>query len=552
MKIQIQLDEARGWRRFESGPLTLWFKGYLNERSPSQLADRLESLAAADWLDEAAQLDGHFALVVSRGNKTFAALDRIASIPLFYGSDEKAHHLSSNARQLKEKLGLEKVDAEAALEFAMSGFTTGSKTLYEGLEALGAGEAVFFENGTARRQRYALYNPKPEAAGNNPVPVQGLAQVTLGIFEKMLRGLDGRPIIIPLSAGLDSRLVAAVLKELAYDNVKCFSYGRRGNHEALGAQKVAKKLGYPWTFVEHTSSQQALTFASEEMRQFEGFADAFNAVPFQQDFFAVGHLKASGYAPPDAVFVNGQSGDFISGNHIPASFALPFEKNDAAGRWPRLLDALIAKHFDLWHVLKTPENLDHARSALKDEIISLAGGLGEPGDDFGLYEMSELLNRQVKYVIAGQRTYEWYGFEWRLPLWDNAYLDFWEAAPLTAKLGQNLFRKMLEEKNWGGIWGGEWQFPKTIVPAWVRPLRFAAKVLHAPLGRDRWHRFEKNYFHWPTETVCNYAIAPYGRVAQDRRGHRNAISWHVDSYLRAKGLGFDGKPLKKTGEEKGA
>jgi len=550
VKIELHLDEARGWRRFESGRLALWFKGYVNEGSPPQLADRLEGLAAVDWLDEVAQLDGHFALVVSRGGKTLAALDRIASIPLFYGGDEKSLSLASNALWLKEKLGLETVNAEAALEFGMSGFTTGPKTLYEGLEALGAGEAVFFQNGAVERQHYALYHPKPEGRGDDPALVQGLAQVTLGIFEKMVRGLDGRPVLIPLSAGLDSRLVAAALKELAYENVKCFSYGRRGNHEAQGAKAVAERLGYPWVFVEHTSSQQAATFASQEMRQFEGFADAFNAVPFQQDFFAVGHLKASGYAPQDSVFVNGQSGDFISGNHIPEIFAVPLEKGDEAGRWARLLDALLAKHFDLWQVLKTPENLAHARAVLKAEIEALTGGLGDPADDFGLYEMSEFMNRQVKYVIAGQRTYEWFGYDWRLPLWDNAYLDFWEGAPLTAKLGQSLFRKMLGTTNWGGVWGEEWEFPKTIMPAWVRPLRLAAKVLHGPLGRARWHRFEKNYIEWPTQTVCNYAVAPYGRVACDRRGHRNAISWHAESYLRAKGLNFDGTAPKKADEER--
>jgi len=545
VKIELHLDDARGWRRLESGSLTLWIKGYVNEGSPPQLADRLESLSAADWLDEVLLLDGHFALVVSRGDEILASVDRIASIPLFYGGDGKALTLDSNAQRLKEKLGLETVNAGAALEFGMSGFTTGPKTLYEGLEALGAGEAVFFHNGAVERQRYALYHPKPEGAANDPALVQGLAQITLGIFEKMVRGLDGRPVLIPLSAGLDSRLVAAALKELAYENVKCFSYGRRGNHEARGAKAVAEKLGYPWVFVEHTSRQQAATFASEEMRKFIGFADALNAVPFQQDFFAVGQLKASGYASPDAVFVNGQSGDFISGNHIPAVFAEPLERGNETARWARLLDTLIAKHFDLWQVLRTPENMAHARAVLRGEIESLTGGLGDVGDDFGLYEMSELLNRQVKYVIAGQRTYEWYGFDWRLPLWDNAYLDFWAQAPLSAKLGQGLFRKMLEKTNWGGVWGEEWQFPKTIMPAWVRPLRLAAKALHAPLGRARWHRFEKNYIEWPTDLVCNYAVAPYSRVACDRRGHRNAISWHTESYLRAKGLGFDGAALEK-------
>ena len=48
------------------------------------------------------------------------------------------------------------------------------------------------------------------------------------------------------------------------------------------------------------------------------------------------------------------------------------------------------------------------------------------------------------------------------------------------------------------------------------------------------------------DTVCNYAIAPYGRVARDRRGHRNAISWHVEQYLHEKGIDLFGAALESA------
>ena len=101
---------------------------------------------------------------------------------------------------------------------------------------------------------------------------------------------------------------------------------------------------------------------------------------------------------------------------------------------------------------------------------------------------------------------------------------------------------MLEEANWGGVWGPDWQFEKSIVPAWIRPLRFAAKAAHALKGQAAWHRFEKSWFAWHTDVVGNYAISPYKAVSRDRRGHRNAISWHVDRYLAQKGfaIGLDG------------
>ena len=549
-QLCLDLDHVPGWYAYEAQGLTLWFKGYLNGDNPQDLARRLAALPCENWMQVTAGLDGHFALVVARDETVFAAVDRIASIPVFCGFDGTAWRVDGKARRLAAGLGAVKTNPDAALALAMSGTTIGRATLFDGVEALGAGEAVLFQpGGGPQRRRLYLYMPHTDetVSADDPGLRRRLADVTMGIFGKMVTSLDGRPVAIPLSAGLDSRLVACALKELGVKNVTCFTYGRRGNFEAEGARRVAAKLGYDWIFVEHTPRQQAATFASGECRAFEAFADPLNAIPFHQDFYAVGRLKEEEKIPQDAIIVNGQSGDYIAGNHIPPSLCVAPEdspeNSSEEARWTRITSALMDKHYDLWKALRTPENETRISRMLREEMESEGGGLGKPENDFALYEMSEFLNRQVKYVVAGQRSYEWHGYDWRLPLWDNDFLDFWKAAPLAAKAGRRLFRETFAECNWGGVWGGEWEIPQTVTPAWLRPVRFAAKLMHAPLGRARWHHFEKRYFDWAMDEVCNYAVTPYGRVARDRRGHRNAVSWHGERYLAAKGLGLDGLPL---------
>ena len=545
--VHCYMDDVPGWRRHQAQGLVLWFKGYLNGDSAEDLAQRLAALPCEGWMQAAAGLDGHFALVAAWNDTVFAAVDRIASIPVFYGRDGTVWRVDGNVRQLSAGLGETKVHPEAALALAMSGATIGPATLLKGVEALGAGEAILFAPGREpQRQRYYLYLPRPDdgLSADDPGLRRRLADVTMGIFEKMVASLDGRTVAVPLSAGLDSRLVVCALKELGVENVTCFSYGRRGNFEAKGARRVASKLGYEWIFVEHTPRQQATTFASEKCRVFEAFADSFNAIPFHQDFFAVDRLKAERRISQDAVIVNGQSGDYIAGNHIPLSLCAVAGDMTEDARWARITTPMLDKHYDLWKVLRTPGNEARISQLLRDEMETIGGGLEKPENDFALYEMSEYLNRQVKYVVAGQRTYEWHGYDWRLPLWDNDFLDFWKAAPLAAKAGRRLFRETFAECNWGGVWGAEWEFPQTVTPVWLRPARLAAKLMHAPLGRARWHRFEKRYFSWTMDEVCNYAVAPYGKVARDRRGHRNATSWHAERYLAGKGLSYDGHPLE--------
>jgi asparagine synthase (glutamine-hydrolysing) len=545
LRVRCEFDGIPGWRRCWAQGLTLWLKGYLNGGGAENLARRLAALPCEEWVQTVAALDGHFALVAAQSDTAFAAVDRIASIPLFYGLDGTAWRVDGNAQRLAAGLGATTVNPDAALALAMSGATIGRATLLEEIEALGAGETVLFASGQEpRRQRLYLYMPRPDegVSADEPELRHRLADVTMGIFEKMAASLDGRAVVVPLSAGLDSRLVVCALKELGVENITCFSYGRRGNFEAEGARLVAAKLGYEWIFVEHTPRQQAATFASEECRAFEAFADSLNAIPFHQDLYAVGRLRADGRISHEAVIVNGQSGDYIAGNHIPPSLCAAPEGLSEDARWARITAQLMDKHYDLWKTLRTPGNKTRISRLLRGEMETTGGGLGKPENDFALYEMSEFLNRQVKYVVAGQRSSEWHGYDWRLPLWDNDFLDFWTAVPLAAKAGRRLLRETLAQCNWGGVWGGEWEFPQTITPPWMRPVRLAAKLMHAPLGRARWHRFEKQFFDWVMDEVCNYAVAPYCQVARDRRGHRNATSWHAERYLAGKGLGFDGLP----------
>ena len=98
----------------------------------------------------------------------------------------------------------------------------------------------------------------------------------------------------------------------------------------------------------------------------------------------------------------------------------------------------------------------------------------------------------------------------------------------------------MEGADWGGVWRDVPVNPTQIRPQWVRPLRFIAKALHLPLGRDRWHQFERRFFDYWMTTTCSYAAWPYWRVAMDRRGHYSPSGWHIASYLNGKGANWDG------------
>jgi asparagine synthase (glutamine-hydrolysing) len=547
--FRIGLREEHGWRVLSAGSKRLWLKGSLDGDSPDRLARRVAALPGL--LDEAAarrlleSMRGHFALVIDDGAVTLAAVDRIRSIPLVHGRRGEAAVIDQDGGRIERALELEAadVDADAALAIALAGFTIGDDTLYRGVRQLGPGQFVLVDSeGGARFGRYHRFDPYRPQAQNRAALKRRLSELIVAALERVIAAAAGRPIAVPLSAGLDSRLIASGLKRLGCRDLLTFAYGLSGNHEAETSRGVAERLGLPWRFVPFGIKAMRTVFASEDYRAYRTSADSLTGVHFPQDYLALVELKRSGYLPPDAVIVNGQSGDFITGNHVPPALAPPRPDLSVEERQRRVIDALIAKHFKQWRSLLTPENRSRIAARLAREIESIGGMPEDAAGDHGVYEWCEFVDRQSKYVVNGQRLYEYLGHDWRLPLWDDAWLEFWARAPLEAKLRQNLYRDLLMEADWGGVWRDIPVNAKTVRPGWLAPLRLGLKALHAPLGRARWHDFERRCLEYWMGNLCAHANRRYLTVINDGRGHQSAVAFHIEDYLGGKGLALDGQP----------
>ena len=105
----------------------------------------------------------------------------------------------------------------------------------------------------------------------------------------MLTEIGDRQIIIPLSAGNDSRLVASILKYLGAKNVKCYSYGTKGILKKI-AKIIANKLGYEWKFIPLTHNSEKY-YASEEYKEYLNYSESFCSVPYFQSLSTIKYLK---------------------------------------------------------------------------------------------------------------------------------------------------------------------------------------------------------------------------------------------------------------------
>ena len=243
-RVRLDLEERFGWRRCTSGDVTLWVAGHVYGVDDRHLTKVLQSQGTSPdvaalglWIDG---LSGHFAMAAQGPGWMLAAVDWVRSIPLFFARDGEKWVVDNQAERLRLRCGLGAgdIDPDAALSLAMAGYTIDTATLYRGLEQLGPGELVVFRNADEEpvRRRYYTYRPwqlSEAGAVEERLLRRRLASTTLGIFEKLRDSLDGRTLIVPLSAGLDSRLVVTAMGHLGYTNIKSFAYGLPGNFEAV-------------------------------------------------------------------------------------------------------------------------------------------------------------------------------------------------------------------------------------------------------------------------------------------------------------------------------
>jgi asparagine synthase (glutamine-hydrolysing) len=239
-----------------------------------------------------------------------------------------------------------------------------------------------------------------------------------------------------------------------------------------------------------------------------------------QEIYEIFLLKKSGLVDDNSIIVNGSCGDFISGGHVKA---MSNSENFVKGVNNICWDKFLEKHYSLWGSLRGSLNDKSIISELNKLLLKRIGDYDKP--HYSIMEYCEFIGRQSKIVMGQQRTYEYFGYDWRMPLWSNEMLSFWEGVPYKYKINQYLYFKTLNSNNWGGVWTNIKTNDKLIKPAYLRWLRALLKIMFIFAGKARWHRFEKNVLEYFLHPSYALTVVPYSAVLFDMKRHRGANSW---------------------------
>jgi asparagine synthase (glutamine-hydrolysing) len=387
------------------------------------------------WARLVARLNGCFAIVTEHGGRVLAAVDRVRTVPLFYGKGARGLVVSDDAYRIPTEQSTPAIDPDADVEFCLTGYVTGAQTLRAGVRQLEAGtwiRASASMPAGAEVTRYHAFRHGEFFAEDVPALIDRLDRLHRGVFERLLQGIAGRPIVVPLSGGYDSRLIGVSLRDLGARDVTCYSYGVPGNWEARISQELASYLGFRWEFVPYSADRWKRWADSDRFKDYFHAAGNLTSVPHIQDWPAIHELVRERRIAPESVVVPGHSGDFVAGSHIPKWYP---------ARWAitrrEFLDSLQDAHYSLWDW--------PARDGLRDlfdrRIEAVIGAVDDASPEVAAdrFERWDLQERQAKFVCNSMRVYEQFGLDWRLPLFDAELMDFWARIPTDLRVGRRLY-----------------------------------------------------------------------------------------------------------------
>lgn len=520
-------SKLNNWKHFSLGATSIWIVGP-HENIVKPIIKKIATTKSSD-INEIKSLlngiDGHFCAVILSESYILAAVDCIRTTPIFYTMENESLILSPQANLIAEKTS-RSINSDQLIAFRMSGYVTGEKTLWDEIFGLNPGSFLLFsnENPNITIQNYFTYQPWLIKKENHPNYDQELKHHISELIKKIISDVNGRRIIIPLSAGYDSRLIASGLKEWGYENVKCFAYGLKGNFEIKASKKIAKKLGFDWQEVAINRKNARDLFQSDCFKDIISNTLDGCSVIGNQDIYVINYLKNNGYFNKDDVIITGQTGDFISGGHISSAPENLKEKKINHPDFDILFTSFFTKHYSLWGSLANEDNQLIIKNLLLDQIKFIGSENIYP---YGVFELLEFENRQAKYVTNFQRIYDYYEINWLLPLWGKDFIEFWSDVPALEKVNQKLYKKVLKDMNMGGVWGSSFEFEYSPQKGLVHFIRQLSKILFLFKGKDKWSKMDRKFFSYWNDIICAYSVVPYKDVLSNHQDPRNSVSWNA-------------------------
>ena len=436
--MDINLGNNRAYKWKKRG--TLLYVGNVDTYNNSDLIQALDHCCEySELLKLIDRMQGEFSIIKQLSDMEFViASDISAAFPVFY--DEECCTISDNCSYIADRKEHCVFNYDNLACWVSSSYVMSGQTVYTGIYKCEAGQVIYINelDRSIKREFYFFhYNPSVSMVNTSSLKEE-LGNTLDDIFVDLIKSLDGRCVVLPLSGGYDSRLIAAELKKHGYENVICFTYGLKGKGDEVEfSEKVANALGYPWYFIEYSKEKWDNLLSSSVFDKYCNYSCNYFISPHIQEIIAISSLKEKNIIPSNSVVIPGFSADLPAGSYI-AKELLDINSIDELGQF------IYAKHFNLVKLKdQFGDSIINAVTSQIKRVYCLNDLSVNKEQIVKVYDAWVTQNRVTQYIINALRIYDYYGLEWRIPFWDRRFLNFWYKLGVKERIDCNLYIEFL-------------------------------------------------------------------------------------------------------------
>lgn len=406
---------------------------------PDGAGPRLIARAAAEQGAKALRgLNGHYvALHWDEASQTLHALtDRLAGINLFVWDGPGYTVLASRLADLAAFPGFSAdLDVQGVSDLMTLGCCVAGRTLLAGVERLEWASHVTWTRGTRRDQRYwDLHFDGPEQTK----PLEHYADDLADLIREQVQLRSGHDLILPLSSGYDSRILAAACREVMEpEQLTSYTLGDRHAYDGLYAPEIARTLGIPHELIPIPPTFFT-DFASAAVQRIDGMVIGHTCWRLAADPFLEKHRGR--------IVMNGWAGDQFQGSRL-------IEPMKQAPGLEHQFDVFY-KNSPAWRVM----NEDELARLFQPEVYSDTKGVARQTlcDAYVNAPADNPLQRLdfVNWTLTSPRRYQRMNRDYaetlcntHQPFRENAIAQYLRTLPPATRYAGGIFKTMVE-RHW--------------------------------------------------------------------------------------------------------
>ncbi len=443
----------------------------------------------------------HFAIIKIEEETLKIITDPISSFPLISSFNETDHVITitdSISKLDTEEFSIHEV---AKTSIYHSGYTLGEDTIFKEVKWISPFSKFSVSN--SGETNISNYFVKEKS---NEINYSEIEENLIGSLKKV----ENKKFFLPISAGYDSRYIGFILNKIK-GIVSSISYGPQNSWDVKGGKTASELLGFSWENFNASRKAHRDFCKNSLFSEIRKFADLGVSSFYYQDVLPV-TMKLSEIN--NSIVINGNTGDFITGGHLSNKEAHILSDNDICSR-------LYKKIYTNWKSSLKPNPI--LLNYISEEIKRIKNKYNCDNALEVIY-FFEWENRQAKYVVSGQRVYDFFGLAWKLPFWSIEYiaphLNVKKEQIIDQKVYVSFLKLQIDSK----------LFKSHIIPEryqhnnLVRILRKLYKFLYY-FNREFFEKWEKSIFLPYLSTLNQMAVYPFFKILKIPPVNKEPAIW---------------------------